>query len=73
MDVSNPRLPVLQSSLELSGTTVNVAVSDNYAYLASYDKGVRIIDISNPSKPRLLGSYTTSSPAFGVTVQGALA
>ncbi|MFN6133536.1 MAG: Calx-beta domain-containing protein, partial [Synechococcaceae cyanobacterium] len=73
VDVSNPRLPVLQSSLELSGTTVNVAVSDNYAYLASYDKGVRIIDISNPSKPRLLGSYTTSSPAFGVTVQGALA
>nr|WP_256376189.1 Calx-beta domain-containing protein [Dolichospermum sp. UHCC 0259] len=51
----------------------SVRVVGNYAYIADYDSGLQIIDISNPKTPILKGNYNTSGNAFGVQVVGSYA
>ncbi|MBF0094465.1 MAG: DUF4347 domain-containing protein, partial [Alphaproteobacteria bacterium] len=50
-----------------------VAVSGNYAYVADDRAGLRVIDISNPVSPSLLGTYDTPGYASGVVVNGTYA
>jgi hypothetical protein len=47
-----------------------VQVIGNYAYVADYDSGLQIIDISNPLTPTIKGNYNTSGFATGVQVLG---
>jgi hypothetical protein len=51
-----------------------VAISGNYAYLVgSYDFGLEVIDVSNPSNPQRVGGYDISMSAYaalGVTISG---
>jgi hypothetical protein len=59
----------------LSATTVyapfsrawSVAFYGNYAYVAAAEHGLRIVDISDPERPREVGAYPTCNAA-GVTV-----
>ncbi len=44
-------------------------VVGNYAYVADWDSGLQIIDISNPVAPTLKGKYDTSL-SYGVQVVG---
>ena len=46
----------------------DVAITGNYAYVASFNYGLKIIDISNPDSPVLAGSC--SKGAIGVAVSG---
>ncbi len=48
-------------------------MSDNYAYLAAAGAGLRIINVSNPSSPREVGSYDTPDFAYEVAVVGSAA
>jgi hypothetical protein len=50
-----------------------VAVSGAYAYVADYNAGLRVIDVSNPSSPREVGFYDTPYYASGVAVSGSYA
>ena len=43
------------------------------AYVADYESGLQIIDVSSPSSPVLLGTYETTGLAQGVTVVGTTA
>lgn len=45
-----------------TGISVNVRVVDKYAYLARYQDGLRIIDISNPAAPVDVGHAPVESP-----------
>jgi hypothetical protein len=47
-----------------------VQVVGNYAYVADFNSGLQIIDISNPTNPTRKGSYDTSGYAAGVQVVG---
>jgi hypothetical protein len=47
-----------------------VYVSGNYAYVADWDAGLRVIDVSNPSNPREVGYFVTPGLAWGVYVSG---
>ncbi|MCK5538040.1 MAG: hypothetical protein KAI79_14540, partial [Bacteroidales bacterium] len=47
----------------------DVYVSGNYAYVAGYEDGLVIIDVSDPLAPVTTGTYNTSS-AYGVHVSG---
>jgi hypothetical protein len=54
----------------------NVTVQGNFAYMASGDAGVQIVDISNPASPALLGSVIHGTnawhrPLFTVALAGA--
>jgi hypothetical protein len=55
---------------DTSGSAWGVYVSGKYAYVADYDSGLQIIDISTPSSPSLVGTYNTSNYAYGVYVSG---
>ncbi len=48
----------------------DVFVSGNYAYVADPYSGLKIIDISNPAKPTLAGSYSNPGYAKSVYVSG---
>ncbi len=47
-----------------------MSVVGNYAYLATGDSGLQIINIFNPSEPILMGTYDTDGYASGVSVIG---
>ncbi|MBA4368790.1 MAG: hypothetical protein C0403_14280 [Desulfobacterium sp.] len=63
----------LVSTLDTDGDTKSVTVFDKYAFLADGDKGLKIINISDPSAPTLVGSYDTPGDANKVWVRGASA
>ena len=48
-----------------------VAVSGNYAYVADYGAGLRVVDVSNPANPVEVGYYDTPDCAIGVAVSAA--
>ena len=62
--------PTLLGNYNTSGLAIGVQVVGNYAYVADYDSGLQIIDISNPTTPTLKGNYDTSGYAWGVQVVG---
>jgi hypothetical protein len=47
-----------------------VALSGHYAYVADWDAGLQIIDVSNASNPQRIGGHDTSGSAVGVTISG---
>jgi len=55
IDVSNPASPTISGQLALGGTPADIAVSGNYAYIASNDNAAEltVIDISNPTSPSI--------------------
>jgi hypothetical protein len=61
----------LVSTLDTDGDTKAVAVFDKYAFLADGDKGLKIINISDPSTPTLVGSFDTPGDASRVWIRDA--
>jgi hypothetical protein len=64
VDVSDPTLPV-KVGLALE-SAVSVTVADGYAYLAG--KSLRILDVTNPAAPVLVGAYNSPSDVVDVAV-----
>ena len=50
------------SSIDTYGALA-VHVSGNYAYLAANDEGLKVIDVSNPASPSVVGSCSMVCPA----------
>jgi len=40
-------------------------VVDNYAYVANGEKGVCVVDVSDPSKPNIVGRFDTNKDGMG--------
>jgi len=64
-------------NVELVGTLYNywswaldVAISDDYAYVANSYAGLRVVDITNPTAPLEVGYYDTPGNAYDVAVSG---
>jgi len=55
------------------GYAWGIQVVGTLAYVADYDSGLRIIDVSNPAAPVHVGYYNTPGYAQGVRVVGTLA
>ncbi|MFZ2969753.1 MAG: hypothetical protein WA063_01245 [Minisyncoccia bacterium] len=69
--VDTPASPTLTGVYNTSsGYAEGIYVSGKYAYVADYDYGLQIIDISNPASPTLTGTYNTSGNAWSVHVSG---
>jgi hypothetical protein len=60
--------PVLVGEYNTDGKARGVTVVGRYAYIADYEKGLKIINIVNPTNPVLAGSLDTDGLAVGVTV-----
>jgi len=74
LDMTNPAHPTkVGESPVLPDIVQGITVSDNYAYVADYNGGLQIIDISIPSAPKLIGSYDTPGYATDVAVSNGYA
>ena len=70
LDISDPTNPKIAGELLTSSLVFTVTLSENYLYTTS---PFRIIDISNPSEPILVNTYTLPSaipPSSAITVKG---
>ena len=69
-DISNPAQPVLvnrvgMSELNLNAVTPhNPVVMGNKLYVAWYQAGLQVFDLSNPAEPKRTGQYDTYQPQF---------
>ena len=72
IDISDPAVPVLRSTLSLPGNALDVAVSGNTAYVAAYKQGLQVVDVSDSNNPFIIGSIANfaveGSWAFKVEV-----
>ncbi len=50
--------------------TYDIVVTNGYAYVADGTHGLKILSLSQPEDPELVGSYATSGSAQGVEVDG---
>jgi hypothetical protein len=61
IDISDPRAPLLQSTLNLRGYGRDVEVSGHIAYVTTYDGNfLEVVDVGDPRAPRLIGIRTTA-------------
>jgi hypothetical protein len=65
LDISDPQNPQITGQLQGTSPNQQLVVENNIAYIAAYNKGLRIIDVSTPSSPALL-----SEKSIGFNVRG---
>lgn len=66
-DIGNKRRII--SNWETSDEVKGVAVSGNYAYVADRWEGLKVIDISNPYDPKLVGAVNSPENESGIQAQ----
>lgn len=58
------------SFLDMNGTAYAIALSkdETKAFVADHDGGLKIIDLSNPSNPKIIGKYSDDGYAFDIAL-----
>jgi hypothetical protein len=69
VEITDPEAPVLVGGLDTDGLALDIAVSQNYVYLAD-SSAVHVVDVAVPAAPVLAGSYESVRYAFGVAHLG---
>jgi hypothetical protein len=59
---------VESDSISLPGEALDIELFGDHAYIAAKDKGLHIVDISDPTKLAKVGNYDTLGEASGVAV-----
>jgi hypothetical protein len=70
MDIRTPQTPKLLGKLDGLGTTRQLVLKDQIAYVTARQDGLWMIDVSNPARPTLLSHYDTVEMATGIWVSG---
>ncbi|MBN8581310.1 MAG: hypothetical protein J0L96_11620 [Anaerolineae bacterium] len=68
LDVKNPATPQRLGYTVLPDEVTDIYVEGQYAYVATVESGLRIVDISNPLYPIETGAHITSAPINKVIV-----
>ncbi len=69
-NITNPAAPTLVNSLTMNGLSLNAVtphnpvVMGNKLYVAWYQAGLQVFDISNPAMPKRIGQYDTFQSTF---------
>ncbi|TWI69732.1 hypothetical protein IP91_00805 [Pseudoduganella lurida] len=66
------RTPAILASLDLNASANDITLAGNLAYLATTG-GLKVVDITDPAAPRLLGTFAAVGNAMGVKVRGTTA
>jgi len=71
LDLAEPAFPVEIGRVEtgLPTVTQGVEVAGQYAYFASREAGVHVVDISNRAHPRIAGAKRFPTPVWDVAVK----
>jgi hypothetical protein len=71
VDVSTPIHPTQVAKVELPSSAFGLDLSGHYCYVADWYGGIQVVDVSNPSAPRIVGSYPTQcAAAVDIVVRG---
>jgi hypothetical protein len=75
LDISEPKSPKPVNFIDIADVegyygTIDIQVKDDYAYVAIGSKGLKIIDISNPYYPDLLGTYDDPQIFNSINITG---
>jgi hypothetical protein len=60
-DIRNPDQPIQLGIYHIVQAT-DIQVLNNFAYVTTYDRGLQIVDVSNPAQLRIHGSFTPVLP-----------
>ncbi|MCF2144830.1 MAG: hypothetical protein K9W42_14125 [Candidatus Heimdallarchaeota archaeon] len=71
-DITNPALPVLLSSVDLTTYSMDVHVADGFAYLALLEFGVCIVDVSDTAHPKVIAKISEIGKITDVFVEGGI-
>ncbi|MHA1447006.1 MAG: LVIVD repeat-containing protein, partial [Candidatus Heimdallarchaeaceae archaeon] len=69
VNITNPEQPYLLTTFQFHHTD-DIYVYSNFAYVVGYYDGLRILDVSNPSNPVILGDISTTYISTNVYVEG---
>jgi hypothetical protein len=67
VDVSNSARPTLTGNYFVSGQARDIAVADNYLYVAAGSSGLRVVDISSPDVPVEIAAYLPMVAMYNMT------
>jgi len=70
LDISNPEAPLDYGTFPLAWIPQGLALQDGKLYVADYDGGLLVVDISHPASPLLLGARKIDGYANKVAVAG---
>jgi hypothetical protein len=79
LDINDPSNPILLANYQTGGDIRDIQISEGYAYLAISIKGrssfynggyLEVLDISDYSHPKSIGSYYTKGDARSVLING---
>ncbi len=73
IDMSDPQEAFVKQTFGGVGWGVDVAIQDQYAYIAAYNSGFIIVDFSNLNALRIVGSVLLPDYAHSVVVKGSYA
>ena len=68
--VSNPSVPTRVTTYDTPGRAQDIVMKGLRAYVADGPGGVQVIDLTDPSRPTIVGSFKTMSPARHLAVNG---
>ena len=60
VDISSPTAPFVDTSAFGAGSSEDIWIDNGKAYVAQYYCGMRILEVTDPLAPRLLGAYDTA-------------
>ncbi|WEF33904.1 carboxypeptidase regulatory-like domain-containing protein [Pseudoduganella chitinolytica] len=66
------RTPSILASLNLDASANDITLAGNLAFLAT-SGGLKVVDVTTPTAPRLLGTFAGTPNAMGVKVRGTTA
>ncbi|MBI4650685.1 hypothetical protein HY745_05255 [Candidatus Desantisbacteria bacterium] len=67
VNTAGPRLKI-ESEQKLSGKGMDIEINNNYAYIASGEKGLIIFSLENPIKPELVSKLFLKANAYNVSI-----
>ena len=74
VNITNPTNPTVTGSVNIgsaSGSLYSCVVSGNYCYVATQNKGLTVIDVTNPASPtQVYQEGGTTNKSFGVAISG---
>ena|SRR5713101_302960 len=65
VDVSDPTAPTIAWSYRPKASLGHVAASENRVYVAEKETLLRVLDVSNPSRPRRVGAHQMTDEIHG--------
>jgi hypothetical protein len=69
ISLANPSSPSITGRVNVTASTQgDIKVVGSLVYVAAGNAGLKIVDVSSPSSPRILGSLATAGNAYGLAV-----